>query len=203
VTEARRLARLCLLGWLLLAPGAGAAEPVAAAVRVDVALPPAAAWERMRDFSVAHRYVPDITRTEITTAAREGVGASRRVYGADGDYLEETVVAWRPGEGFAIRLHRGAEPMAPMKSAEFRYGMAPLDAQHTRVTLALLLEMPLGGVGAWLGEHLARPTMEEQLVQIAAGLRHYYETGEPATDADRARLASAVTVLDTAEAGAR
>ncbi len=70
-----------------------------------------------------------------------------------------------------------------------------------RVSLALLLEMPLGSVGAWLGEHFARSTMEDQLVQIAAGLKHYYETGEPATDADRTRLASAVSVLEAAEAG--
>ena len=34
--------------------------------------------------------------------------------------------------------------------------------------------------------------MEKQLVQVAAGMKHYYETGRPATDEDRERLAEAV-----------
>lgn len=196
----RLRASLLALALTLLSPALQAAEPLHVAVSTEVEVPPEDAWARMRDFSVAHNYVPGLTRTEITTARASGVGASRRVYSDDGDYLEETIIAWDEGQGFAIRLHRGDEPMAPFDSAEFRYHMEPLDTQTTRVTLALVAKMPLGSLGAWLGEWLARPSMEDELTQIAAGLKYYYETGSPATDADRERLAGAVRVL-AAEAG--
>lgn len=193
-----RLAALCLL-WL--APLLRAAEPIEVAVSTDVNLPPQAAWSRMSDFSVAHLYVPGLTETEIVTRERSGVGASRRVYQEGGDYLEETITHWTPGEGFVLRLHRGDKPMSPFKSAQFRYHMQGQGPASTRVTLAIVLLMPLGSVGEFLGDWLARPALEDELTGVAAGLKHYYETGEPATDADRERLADSVRVLPPSEDG--
>ena len=40
----------------------------------------------------------------------------------------------------------------------------------------------------------ARQRLEDNLVQVAAGMKHFYESGEPATDEDRAREAGAVVV---------
>jgi len=37
------------------------------------------AWEKMRDISKAHLYVPGLNNNKITTTQKEGVGASRRV----------------------------------------------------------------------------------------------------------------------------
>ena len=34
--------------------------------------------------------------------------------------------------------------------------------------------------------------VEDNLVEVAAGLKHFYETGLPATDEDRERLAAQV-----------
>lgn len=187
-------------GWLTLAlccmaPVLQAAEPIQVAVSTEVEVSPLHAWQKMQDFSVADKYVPGLTRTEIVTRQQNGVGASRRVYSSDTEYLEETIIAWDEGQGFTIRLHRGAEPMSPFNRSEFRYHMQPMDNGNTRVTLGILLLMPLGSVGEWLGNLLARPALEEELAQVAAGLKHYYESGQPATDQDRERLAGSVTVL--------
>ena len=38
------------------------------------------AWQRLRDLTLAHNYVPDVVRVEITTEKKEGVGASRKVF---------------------------------------------------------------------------------------------------------------------------
>jgi len=193
----RLCAAIFALFMLCGVPSLSAAEPIEVAVATDVELPPAAVWERMSDFSVAHHYVPGLTGTEITTSRKRGEGASRRVYQEGGDYLQETITQWSPGEGFVLRLHRGKKPMAPFKQAQFRYHMEALDAERTRVTLAIVALMPLGSLGEWLGDWLARPALAEELVQVAAGLKHYYETGEPAGDADRERLAAQVRVLPT------
>jgi carbon monoxide dehydrogenase subunit G len=193
--DVTRLALLPLLLLFLLLPGCGAdrARLQEARVSLLVDVSPAAAWQQLQDFSVAHNYVPGLTRTEIISSQQTGRGAHRRVYDAEGDYLEETIVEWHEGEGFVIDLHRGGEPMAPFRLARFRYALEPAGEERTRVTLALQFEMPLGGVGAALGEWLVKPAMVGELIQVGAGLKHFYETGTPAGDADRARLAGAVT----------
>lgn len=164
-------------------------QEVAAQVTVD--RPIAACWERLQDLSLAHNYVPGLTRTEIVSGSRSGVGAHRRVY-SGGKYLEETVTKWREGRGFVIRLHRGGQPMAPFRSAEFEYDLASGGPEQTLVRLSMRIAMPWGGVGALLARLLILPVVRRQLGQVAAGMKHFYETGEPATDADRKRLAGAV-----------
>ncbi|GAB3273870.1 SRPBCC family protein [Parahaliea aestuarii] len=167
-------------------------KPIEVAVSGEVGVSHTEAWQRMSDLSVAHKYVPGLTATEITTPQTEGVGASRKVYQTGSNYLEETVTAWDEGQGFAIRLHQGDEPMKPFKHAEFRYHMQAVTDRVTRVTLAIVVEMPFGALGSWLGENAAREPLEAELTRVLAGLMYYYETGKPATDADRERLASRV-----------
>ena len=148
-------------------------------------------WDRLRDFSLAHNYVPGLTGTEIVSERRSGVGAHRRVYSGS-KYLEESITAWYEGEGFVIRLHRGEKPMPPFRSAEFEYALRAAGEQQTRVQLSMRIEMPWGAFGQLLAKTAILPVMRRQLGQVAAGIKHFYETGEPATDADRKRLAGAV-----------
>lgn len=164
-----------------------------ASVAITLDQPLAVAWQRLADFSLAHNYVPGLTRTEIVSAETSGTGAHRRVYTGE-KFLEETIIEWREGRGFTIRLHKGAKPMPPFKSAEFDYQLAAQDEQQTRVTLALRFTMPLGSIGRLLGRKLVLPEMNKQLVGVAAGMKHFYETGKPASDADRKRLAGQVKI---------
>ncbi|WP_157976653.1 SRPBCC family protein [Parahaliea mediterranea] len=185
------LALVVVMAVAAMRPG----KPIEVVVSGEVEVPHTAAWQRMRDLSVAHHYVPGLTATEITTPNTSGVGASRKVYQSGSNYLEETVIAWDEGEGFVIRLHKGDEPMAPFKRAEFRYHMEALTDKATRVTLAIVVEMPFGALGSWLGEIAARQPLEAELTRVLAGLMYYYETGKPATDADRERLAGRVELV--------
>ncbi len=180
---------------LLLAPMRVLAGPQQVAVSVPVDLPMAQAWALLQDFSVPHRYVPGLVRTEIVSGQSRGVGAHRRVFEEDGDFLEETVIEWSEGRGFVLRLHEGDRPMMPFRRAEFSYRLSSLGANSTQVDLALIYQLPGGAVGEVLGDWLIRPVMEKRLVQVAAGLKHYYETGTPASNEDRARLAGAVQLV--------
>ncbi|MEP1469563.1 MAG: SRPBCC family protein [Halieaceae bacterium] len=192
------MTRLIAFLFLILAPGIASAEVHRASVAVTAALPKADAWTLLRDFSLAHNYVPGITRTEIVSDSGQGVGAHRRVYDEEGDFLEETIIEWRDGAGFVIRLHDGDAPMAPFQRAEFVYALAEADAATTRIELALIFEMPWGWLGDTLAEWIIVPLMEDNLVQVAAGMKVFYETGLAATDEDRQREAAAVQVLPAA-----
>lgn len=166
---------------------------VAVSVKADVSVE--RAWEILSDFSVAHNYVPGLSGTEIVSAQRSGIGAHRRVYDEDGGFVEETIIEWQPGVGFVIKLHDGEDPMAPFERAEFSYRLSPLETDKTLIRLMMTVEVPLGVVGATLSEWFVLPVVEDNLVQVAAGMKHYYETGQAATDEDRERLAGTVTVI--------
>ena len=175
------------------APSGVGGQRVAVQVMADI--PPARAWRLLQDLSLPHNYVPGITRTEIISELTCGVGAHRRVYEESGDFLEETVIEWREGEGFVIRLHRGDKPLAPFTRAEFCYGLHPGGSDRTLIELAIIFKMPWGALGEKLGGWFIRPVMEKRLVQIAAGMKHFYETGRAAGDEDRKRLAISVQSL--------
>jgi hypothetical protein len=190
--------RLIALLVLTLLPCVAGAENHRASVDVTAALPRAEAWAVLSDFSLAHNYVPDLVRTEIVSSKQRGIGAHRRVYDEDGDYLEETIVEWYEGEGFVISLHDGEEPMAPFRHVEFIYALADSGVAATRIELALVFDMPWGWLGDYLAQWLIVPMMEDNLAQVAAGMKYFYETGNRATDEDRQREAAAVQVLPAA-----
>ncbi|MBM3594894.1 MAG: hypothetical protein FJX31_03660, partial [Alphaproteobacteria bacterium] len=75
--------------------------------RVHIHMPREQVWEKLRDLSLAHNYVPGVTAVRIDTTQREGVGTSRTVTIKNGSQLQETVEEWTDGHGFLIRLHKG------------------------------------------------------------------------------------------------
>tara|TARA_R110001599_G_scaffold351822_1_gene584734 strand:+ start:66402 stop:66803 length:402 start_codon:yes stop_codon:yes gene_type:complete len=123
------------------------------------------------------------------------VGAHRRVYQGEDDYLEETIIEWRDGQGFVIKLHNGEEVMTPFTRAQFSYSLQAAPAGGTAVELSMIAQMPWGKFGETLGDWFVTPVIEDTLVQVAAGLKSFYETGKAATDDDRERLAKQVSVV--------
>jgi len=156
---------------------------------VVIDMPVTQAWDKLRDLSQAHNYVPGLTRTEMTTPVREGVGASRRVYGRQSGMkveMDETVTQWRDGSGFRIRLHKGEKSAPPFKDGWFDYSVAA-EGDKTRLTCVLGFTMPGGPLGGLL-ESLLKPIITGNVRAVALGLKHWYETGTQPTDADRKRL---------------
>lgn len=156
---------------------------------LEMALPREAAWQKLRDLSVAHHYVPGLTGTEIRTALKEGVGASRRVFQGGGRWLDETVTEWAEGQGFEIRLHRAEQGMvAPFREASFRYWLEDAGPSTTRLVLTLSYSLRWGVFGALLERLAMGRGVSANLRDVALGLREYYLTGAPVTDARRAEL---------------
>ena len=88
-------------------------------------MPRGNAWEKLRDITQAHHYVPGIVRTELVSDYAEGVGASRYVFRNAKSFIQETVTVWTDGTGFTIRLHRGEQPAPPFRNAWFEYVLIP------------------------------------------------------------------------------
>jgi Polyketide cyclase / dehydrase and lipid transport len=155
-------------------------QEVHASTIIDVPL--SEAWEKLRDISQAHNYVPGIVKTKIVSEQREGVGASRYVYRNDKSYIQETVEEWQAGSGFLIHLHKGDKPAPPFKDAWFRYALEDCGDGQTRLTTSLMYDMPWGRFGEWLGARIAG-FVQATISDVVLSMKLYYETGEPTSAA--------------------
>jgi len=146
----------------------------------QLAMPRAEAWAKLRDLKLGQYYVPRVTRIEITTPQREGVGASRRAFCKGRPPVDETVVLWEEGRGFTVKLHNGDKPPAPFKQAQFTYWLDDAPGGQTRISTTIAYEMPFGIVGRLLDALLLRRLMRTTVNTIARGLKQFYETGKSA-----------------------
>ena len=153
-----------------------------ATASIVIDLPRQRAWEKLRNISLAHHYVPGIVRTEVVSEQTEGVGASRYVYRSARAWIQETVEEWDEGEGFLIRLHKGDKPAPPFRAAWFRYAFSDEGTDQTRFTATLIYELPWGALGRWLERKLSG-FVQGTLRDITCSMKLYYETGEPTTPA--------------------
>lgn len=143
-------------------------------------MPRAQAWEKLRDLSLPHNYVPDVTDTKITTDIREGVGTSRKVFmKSDTNGMDETVIEWTNGEGFLIRLHKGEGPAMPLFSEMyFRYALEDADEQ-TLFKASLIYVIRFGALGRLLDKVILQSAFRRNLDNICLAMKDYYETGNP------------------------
>ncbi|MEH6604133.1 MAG: SRPBCC family protein [Pseudomonadales bacterium] len=147
---------------------------------ISIDIPREEAWEKLRDISLAHNYVPGLVSTEIRTEQKEGVGASRRVFQKK-DWIDETVEEWTDGYGFLIRLHRGDKTPPVFNKAWFRYSIADGPNDTTIFNASMTYEMPWGGIGRALDKYVLRKSLVSILRDVAVAMKSYYETGEPVT----------------------
>ena len=141
----------------------------------------AAAWQRLRDLSGPHLYVPGLTAATFVGAQREGVGTHRRVRMDGLGTVDETVADWRDAERITLRLHRGAKgPPPPLRELFFDYGLAERDG---RLWLAnrMRYEVGLGPLGALLDRVFLRRIMARRLEDVTLAQKIHYETGAQVT----------------------
>lgn len=150
-----------------------------------VDLPRAQVWERLRDLSIAHYYVPGLTDAQLTTAQREGVGTSRKVYQKGMAPMDETVVEWNEGYGFLLRLHNGDRAPLIFKEAFFRYAIEDAGPRQTRFRPALIYTLRWGALGRLLDRLVMRRSSRAMLGRLARSFKQFYETGKPSNPAFR------------------
>ncbi|WP_373081746.1 SRPBCC family protein [Zhongshania sp.] len=160
-----------------------------ATARVVIDLPREEAWDLLKDLSLAHNYVPAVTRTEITTDKTTGLGASRRVYQRSGKGMDETVTEWNEGHGFVIRLHKGEKGAPPpFRQAVFRYRLEDAGHSRTALTASLVFDMRWGPLGRILYERLLHKVFRGVIRDIAISMKQFYESGEAVSDGQLKQL---------------
>ncbi|WKD49020.1 SRPBCC family protein [Microbulbifer spongiae] len=136
------------------------------------------AWEKMRDLSKPHFYVPGVTGAVIISTQKEGIGTSRRIFSSRAPLIE-TVTAWNEGRGFTLKLHSddgdGIPPL--FKKASFQYALEPLSKYQTRLTNCMNFEMKWGKLGHLLSGLIMR-SMRQMQENIITAQKEYYETGK-------------------------
>lgn len=150
-----------------------------ATAEVIIDMPREQAWERLRDLSKAHYYVPLLLDTQVNTAQKEGVGTSRTVFPKGMKPMDETVIEWTEGYGFKIRLHRGDRAAAPFKAAVFVYAIEDAGDGKTRFKPAIHYTLPGGPIVNAIGNRVLGRIMRGNVEGVAQKLKQYYETGVP------------------------
>ncbi len=145
------------------------------------------AWLKLKDLSQAANYVPGINKCTITTAKKEGVGASRRVSGPH-QALDETVIEWNEGRGFAIRLHNGDKPAKPFADASFTYRIDKVDDSSCKLTCTMTYKMGMGFLGNVLHGLFLGGLIRNNIRDVALSMAYFYETGKKPSKEDLIRL---------------
>ena len=164
-----------------------------------IPLPIETCWAKMRDLTRARDYVPGLSDSVVTTAAKEGVGASRIVTHKQFGAMNESVVAWDEGRGMTLRLHKGDKPARPFSEAFFRYEFRPATpvagsvagsvvGEGCEIHTALTYRLPFGLLGRFLDWLFLRRIFRQNVVDAAVCLAENYRTDRPVPAADLARL---------------
>jgi hypothetical protein len=147
--------------------------PAIASHSVLLDLNPSAAWAKLRDLSLAPHYVPGLTGCQFHPGAREGVGASRRVFRKGGQWLDESVAQWQEGAGFVLILHRASSGAPfPFREASFSYALQA-EGDATRITTKMSYSLR----GGRLMEMLLAKAFNNVVREIAENLKAFYESG--------------------------
>jgi len=143
-------------------------------------------WGKLRDISLADRYMPGVIRTQITTEQKSGVGTTRKMFETDTRSLDETVVAWKEGNGFAVRVHRGEEGAPfPFREASLLYWIDRVDDGHALVTVSMQYVPRGGALGRLIDHRFLKTRIRERVASVAGGVKRFAElkTGETNTTA--------------------
>ncbi len=159
-------------------------EKSKAEAEVIVNLPRAEVWQRLRDLTIPHKYVPGLRDCRMTTEKKEGVGASRRVYTTSGMEMDETVIEWNEGKGFVIKLHDGAKPPPPIfTEGRFHYILEDAPGGKTLFRPTMTYTIKFGALGALLDKLLLNMIIRSNMKKVGLGLKQFYETGKPSNPA--------------------
>jgi len=136
-------------------------------------------WDKLKDYSAPHNYVPDVLDTKIIGDQKEGVGALRKVYMPNAtDGLDETVIEWNEGSGFTIRMHKGDKRAIPIFD-EIRFQYLIKDAGNNQTWFRpTMMFKPRFGLRT-LSNLLIKKQMVKTLAVIGQSMKEFYETGQP------------------------
>ena len=150
-------------------------------IMIDV--PHAESWNKLRDISLAHNYIPNVSKIEIITSKTEGLGASRKAY-LEGKkkVVDETVIDWKDDIGFTLRLDINGKRVLPWFN-EFHFQYHIEEADHKTLFRPAIIYQPRSKFLLGLQNKIYHCALGKELKVICASMKAYYETGQPTSKA--------------------
>jgi uncharacterized membrane protein len=141
------------------------------AAQIEISAPPPFVWEWVTDPTRALHYMHGITRFEVLSEAARGLGARYRLLMRVGsaevggvveivEFHPPTDMAWNSVTGLDQRM---------------RFRLRALPHGRTRVELRLAYGVAGAGLGGWLAERVAAPTVRSHLRRTVQQLKRQVE----------------------------
>lgn len=133
-------------------------------------------WAVLDDFGDVRRYHPNVDSSRIVCDVECGLGACRECVFEDGERVEETIVAYDPGESYTVEFTDVGS--YPLVSNVVRIDVESMDDGHARVTFTAQFEPKYGFLGWLMGRLVMERQFENQLDAVLEGLAAYVRTDD-------------------------
>jgi uncharacterized protein YndB with AHSA1/START domain len=138
---------------------------------IQIEAPPERVWHTLADIGEIARWNPGVRSSHLLRPASGGPGDSRYCDLGSGNYLEETVAAWEPGEALTMRITATNLPIA---AADIHFRMEPAPG-GTHVEVAPEYRLKFGLLGRILDRLYVRRQYLAGMRALLGGLKEYVE----------------------------
>ena len=138
-------------------------------IKIDA--PISKVWETLADIGTIYQWNPGVVASHTTSAAGEGLGATRYCDLGGKNFLDEEVVAWQPNEQLTMRITNTNMPFA---HANIRFYLRPEDG-GTHVTVSPEYKLKYGIIGTILDKLFVEKTYSKGMALLLAGLKEHIE----------------------------
>jgi len=148
--------------------------------KIEINLPHAAVWRALADFgNICHGH-PAVSKSRVTSAQTQGVGATRHCdFTMMGASAEERVVEWNEGRNIRIAVYE-LHKMPGIKTMELDLIVGDL-GERTALSGLMVYTMKNGFFDV-INSLIMKRMNAKLLAGILAGHKKYIETGEIVTE---------------------
>lgn len=142
------------------------------ATSTTIAAPITAVWHALADIGNIAAWNPGVVDSYTTSEGQtEGVGATRYCDLGGSNFLDESVVTWRPEQALTMRI---TDTNMPFKTADIRFTLQPRN-QQTEVTVSPIYELKYGLLGKLMDALFVKRTYRKGMDALLAGLKSHVE----------------------------
>ena len=145
-------------------------------VEREMNVTPERAWELLDDFGSVYRYHPIVEKSPIDNGVASGLGAERVCHFDNGDQIKERITDYSAGKEFTVEI---VDPgKFPLKTAEARLALSPIERDRSRVSFEMAFEPKYGPIGWVMGATVMQSQFRKILSSVLEGFETHATTGE-------------------------
>lgn len=140
---------------------------------------PEKVWSVLASLDALAEYDPGVSKVEIVSVTRQGLGAERRCDLRPGGWFKERVTDWRPNEALSFELYACTLPLRRLRHS---YRLTS-EGGATLVRQRMEYELKLGPLGKLIDALLVRRKWTAGIKGFLAGLKRHVEAEQRSADA--------------------